>query len=473
MNSKLAKTKIICTIGPVTCNAASIQKLYESGMSIARLNGSHGTLEWHREAIRLLRQHAPLVPILLDLPGRKVRTTREMSEIVLNVGDLIVFGSSSDPGKVAITDPTLFQSLSVGQSILADDGTLHFEVVTIAKNEIVCKSKSCGVLKPSKGLNCPGHRLSSGIVTDRDLPVIEFAIDEKIDFVGLSFVDHADQVHTFRTHLKNSSIGVVAKVETQSGLENYEAIIEAADAIMIDRGDLSAETRPERVALYQKRILAGARKRGKPAIVATELLHTMIHQPIPTKAEVSDLTNAILDGASALMLSAETAVGQYFTQAVRVMQDVALAVESEMNLVPLPAEEAPSISEGLGSALSHLVESLKVDKVICLSRKGRTPASLARYRMAPPLIAITPSIETARKLMLNWGVQPLVIETIDFNDEKTDNILSALKELHRTKRIQEQDSIAVMAIRYGVKGNRINSLEVHQVRNLIEFGRWH
>lgn len=472
MNSKIARTKIICTIGPITCNSAGIQKLYESGMSIARLNGSHGTLDWHRDAIRLLRQHAPLVPILLDLPGRKVRTAREMAEITLKVGDLIVFGSKPEPGKVAVTDPTLFQSLSVGQSILADDGTLHFEVVKVEKNEIVCKSKSNGVLKPSKGLNCPGHRLSSGIVTDRDLPMIEFAISEKIDFVGLSFVDHADQVQAFRKHLKNSSVGVVAKVETQSGLENFEAIIDAADAIMIDRGDLSAETRPERVALYQKRILAGARKKGKPAIVATELLHTMIHQPIPTKAEVSDLTNAILDGASALMLSAETAVGQYFSEAVRVMQDVAHAVESEMKLAPLPTEDATSISEGLGSALSHLVESLKVDKVICLSRKGRTPVSLARFRMAAPVIAITASVETARKLMLSWGVQPMVIETLNFDDEKTDHVLDALKELHRSKRIQEHESIAVMAIRYGVKGNRINSLEVHRVSNLIEFGRW-
>ena len=322
----MSRTQIVATIGPATASPEMLRELAHAGMSVARLNGSHNELDWHADTIALIRETLPNTPILLDVPGRKIRTTQLKIEPRFKAGDEIVLttdASYSGNDKVPVNYPSLHEDLKAGDKVLADDGTLSFNVTKVVGEDIVLEAECDGQLKSRKGINVPFVQLRTPLITQRDRDMMAFAVEHGVDFVGISFVESARHIDAIRELGDGAWPRIVAKVENQGGLNNVEEILDATDAVMIDRGDLSVETNIENVAIYQKRVLQAAKEHNKPVIVATEMLHTMIEARNPTKAEVSDITNAVLDGCAATMLSGETAVGGYPVEAVKTMRRIA------------------------------------------------------------------------------------------------------------------------------------------------------
>lgn len=326
----MSPTRIVATIGPVTNSAKMLISLAEAGMSIARLNASHNTLTWHRDTIALVRQVLPETPILLDVPGRKIRTAHLSHEPVFAVGELIILTTEEGHDghrKVTIGSRRLHQDVSPGDTLLADDGKLRFTVVEVIGRDLHCRADVAGRLRSRKGINVPGVELGGELVGDRDRDMLAFARETGVDFVGISFVESARHVGLVRKELPGGRPGIVAKVETPRAVRNLEEIIASSDAVMIDRGDLSAETDLRQIGVLQKEILFRAAEFETPVIVATEMLDTMIENPYPTKAEITDITNAVLDGAAAVMLSGETAIGAYPVESVTTMRQVASVAE--------------------------------------------------------------------------------------------------------------------------------------------------
>lgn len=326
----MSRTRIIATIGPATDSAEMLIALSQAGMSVVRLNASHNTLDWHRDTIALVKRVLPTTPILLDVPGRKIRTVDLADEPVFAVGDLITLTTQEGHdgrGKVTVGSRRLHRDVSAGDRLLADDGRLRFTVVDVIGRDLRCRAEVAGRLRSRKGINVPGVELGGELVGDRDRAMLAFARENGVDLVGISFVESARHIGLVREELPGRRPGIVAKIETPRAVLNLEQIIDGSDAIMIDRGDLSAETNATRIGVLQKEILSRAAEFEQPVIVATELLDTMIERPYSTKAEITDITNAVLDGAAAVMLSGETAIGAYPVESVTTMRQVASAAE--------------------------------------------------------------------------------------------------------------------------------------------------
>ena len=313
-------TKIVATIGPKTSSPKKIMSLYNSGMDVARLNGSHNSLNWHRKTILEIRNQLPIIPILIDIPGKKIRTENLEYDFFFKAKDIIILTCDeeySGPNKIPITNKKLYLYLKKGNKILADDGTLSFKVQKVVKKDIYCVCLNKGQLKSKKGINVPGVKIKQNLLTEKDKLFLNFAKKNSVDFIGISFVESKKHINTIRNFLNTDKISIIAKIENLEGLKNKEEIIQSADGIMIDRGDLSVETDLETIAIYQKQIINTANKYSKPVIVATEMLHSMINNPFPTKAEVTDISNSVIDGCSATMLSGETAVGEFPEESIK------------------------------------------------------------------------------------------------------------------------------------------------------------
>ena len=319
------KTKIIATIGPKTATADYLKKLREAGMSVARLNGSHATLDWHAATIALIRKTLPEVPIILDIPGRKVRTAQLAAPHAFRAGEAVILTTDPDhaaAGKVLLNYPNFHAEVAPGNQIVADDGQLRFEIIRIEGRDIHCTALNAGALGSAKGVNVPGVRIGRDLMTARDKSMIAFARENAVDFLGISFVESAEHIRLIKGEIGSSDIRVIAKVENQGGLEHVDQIAAEADVVMIDRGDLSVEADLPSLVLFQKYIIKRCTAAGCPVIVATEMLHTMIGNRHPTKAEISDITNAVLDDAAAVMLSGETAVGKYPSRTIKMMSQI-------------------------------------------------------------------------------------------------------------------------------------------------------
>ncbi|MEU7910958.1 pyruvate kinase [Microbispora bryophytorum] len=341
----MSRTRVIATIGPATRSAETLARLARAGMNLVRLNASHNTLDWHRDTIALVRRVLPAAPILLDVPGRKIRTANLASEPVFGVGDTIILTTQTgDDGgrKVPISSRRLHLDVSAGDTLLADDGKLRFTVVDVRGPDLHCRAEVAGRLRSRKGINAPGVDLGGELVGERDREMLAFARETGVDLVGISFVESAGHVGLVRKELSGGHAGIVAKIETPRAVRNLEEIIDSADAIMIDRGDLSIETDVKQIGLLQKEILARSAEFDKPVIVATEMLDSMIERPYPTKAEILDITNAVLAGAAGVMLSGETAVGAHPVESVRTMKQVASAAEEYLRKAEASGDAGPA-----------------------------------------------------------------------------------------------------------------------------------
>ncbi len=473
----MRRTKIVATIGPATNNREALLALSKEGMDVARLNASHADIDWHRATIKLIKENLPNTPILLDIPGRKIRTIQLAHEPTLDKGDIIVLTTDlahDGSQKVPVNYDSLHEDLSAGNSILADDGMLRFTVEKIDGRDIHCRAETPGTLKSRKGINVPFVTLRTQLVTERDKTMVDFAKKNEVDFIGISFVESAAHIETIRGLIDGNTPRIVSKVENRGGMEHLEEIAVATDVIMIDRGDLSVETNLQQLALFQKRILKVAQTFAKPVIVATEMLHTMIENSFPTKAEVSDITNAVLDGAAATMLSGETAAGKHPQGAVQVMRDVADTASQHMqDELDDSASLAPGhgISNVMCEAISLICRSLPITKIVAVTISGFAARSISATQPRQPILAVSNDAMAAQSFNMFFGTTGVYVP-IEFSKTSTDHIIHCLEALWRQELIEESDLILVTSVGYPKSGNRMNLIETHQVRDLIETLCW-
>lgn len=472
----MSTVKIVVTIGPAIADAKSLRALARAGLGLARLNGAHNTVDWHRQAIRTIRETLPETPILLDIPGNKIRVGTLAVAPRFAKGDTVIL--TTDPRhdgsrKVPLDDKTLHKYLKVGATILADDGTLRFTVKRIEGRDIHCKAETNGILQSAKGINVPNLVPRRSSVGARDRRLIAFARENGVDFIGISFVERAAQVATVRKLAGGDGPRILAKIENQGGLDNVDEVVEAADAIMIDRGDLSAETSLESVAVFQKRILAAAQRHAKPVIVATEMLHSMIDNPFPTKAEISDITNAVLDGCAATMLSGETAVGAHPVKAVSVMRRVAdvAAAHLQDRLDDESQNTSADFPEVMSEAIALLCRRLPISKIVAVTRTGFAARTVAAGQPRQPILAVSDDRAAARSFNLYPGTEGVHVD-IPFQRTSTDHIARCLQELWRRGKLVNRDMILVTAVGYPGSGKRMNLIQTHTVGDLARALDW-
>ena len=467
------KIKIVATIGPKTSNKKALENLYSAGMSVARLNGSHNTLEWHSKVISLIKSTLPSVPILFDIPGKKIRTAQLKFEPKFNVSDEIILTTQKGfdgKNKVSLNNEHLHKYLSIGDVILADDSILRFTVLKIVKKDIYCRAEVKGVLRSAKGINVPHIHLGGKFVNSRDRKIIKFAIANDVDFVGISFVESKKHINAIKKLIKFNKPKIVSKIENQAGLDNLEEISKETDVIMIDRGDLSNETNFESIAIFQKRIIKKATQYAKPVIVATEMLHTMINNPYPTKAEVADISNAVLDGASAIMLSGETAIGKYPKKSVEVMCSIAEKVISEREY-NIQSTSKSNISQAIGESISVICNSLPITKVIVITVTGFAARIVSSQRIKQPILAMSNDLSNSRSFNMLSGTKGIYIN-MRFKRNSLDHVADCLKHLWKIKEIKDQDLILVTTVGYPYSGQRMNMIQTHKVTNLRKLFNW-
>jgi pyruvate kinase len=417
------RTKIVCTIGPASASEAQLRALVERGMNVARLNFSHGDHAGHGATLTRLRALAETlrvpVGILQDLAGPRVRVgTFPEGWVELEPAQSFVLTTRPVEGsgeRASVSYAGLPGEVRPGDALLLADGTIELRVEEVGGDEIRCRVVVGGRLGSRKGINVPSGLSGLPILSDRDLDDLRFGVEHGVDYLGLSFVRSADDVQTARARVAalGGRIPLIAKIETRAALERFDEILDAADGIMIARGDLSIETPFARVPVVQKRLIALANRCGKPVITATQMLFSMMSAPHPTRAEVADVANAILDGSDAVMLSEETAIGQHPVRAVEVMAAIALETERAAAVVePPPRADAVSPSgdeEALVQAACQLAARLPAAAIVAVTRSGRTARLAASYRPAQPIVAPTSDPEVYRRLALVRGVAPLLV----------------------------------------------------------------
>jgi pyruvate kinase len=432
------RTKIVATIGPASSREDVLTDLIEAGMDAARLNFSHGSHEEHAESARLIRAAQAAVgrPIALiaDLQGPKIRIGELLEPVDLQVGEEVVVADEdvAGDGDLPVAPPVIGEAVRTGCDILVDDGLVRLRVERVERGRAFCRVVTGGQVKPHKGVNFPGVSLPVPSLTEKDATDLEFALGLGIDFVAQSFVRSRADVAVLRAKLENagSDAWVIAKIELQEAVAVLPDILEEADAVMIARGDLGVEVGVAEVPLLQKQIILSALDRGKPAITATQMLESMITRPEPTRAEASDVANAILDGTSAVMLSAETAVGRYPIEAVETMAEIACAVEPSLGYRhQLPAAaEAPTVGRAMSNAACDLAEALSAKAILVPTFTGRTASAVARLRPRRPIVALTHVVGSLQHMALEWGVTPIEIPESTDVDDLWRNSIDAARE---------------------------------------------
>ena len=430
------RTKIVATLGPASATADRLRELIAAGVDAVRLNLSHGTHEEHGERAWLVREIAAEVgrPIALiaDLQGPKLRVGNLAEPVVLRKGDHITITTEERArnGDLPVAPAVISDVLEAGHDVLIDDGLVRLRVDEVSAGRARCAVVVGGPVSSHKGVNLPGVPLPIPSITRKDSDDLEWALDTGVDFIALSFVRSAADVRDLRALIEqhDSHAHVIAKIEKAEAIDSLDDILAETDAVMVARGDLGVEIGAALVPLLQKRIISAALERGKPVITATQMLESMIHSPEPTRAEASDVANAILDGTSAVMLSGETAVGDYPVEAVAYMDRIARAVEPSMDYRhELPeAAENPTIGAAMSNAACDLAEALRAAAILVPTFTGRTANAVARLRPRRPIVALTHMDWAMRQLALEWGVTPLFIsESPDVEDLWTRSVDAA------------------------------------------------
>jgi pyruvate kinase len=423
------RTKIVATIGPATAAVDKIHALAELGVDVVRINMAHGTHDAHREVIRWTREAAEMIgrpiAVLADLAGPKIRIGSLPEPVRLSDkhGVILAPEAIATGDELPTTYPELASDVKVGNRILLDDGLMELRVTAVEGSKVHCIVVRGGLLKEHKGMNLPGIHVSAPALTEKDLHDLEFAIAEEVDYVGLSFVQRAEDVMDLRSRMP-AGFQIIAKIEKDTALEQLESILAATDAVMVARGDLSVELPFEQVPLAQKRIIQLANLYGRPVITATQMLESMIENPRPTRAEASDVANALFDGTDAVMLSGETAAGKYPFLAVEAMVRIASEIERSPAFDEGPKYDMPMrdrlrvgatpTEHAIASATVQAVRHIGSPVIVTFTRTGGTSRLVSSYRPPVPIVAICDSERTRRQLALVWGVRPVV-----FDDDPT------------------------------------------------------
>jgi pyruvate kinase len=417
------KTKIVCTIGPSTSSASVIERLITSGMNIARLNLSHGKHSEHSRYIQTVRRLSKRlgmnVAVLIDLPGPKYRIGRlKDGQAILKKGVKVVLTTreiEGDATVVPVNLPNLPQDVKVGNTVLLDDGAIQLKALEKKGSEVVCKVIVGGTLTKGRGLVVPGMRITSPFINESLREHIYFAIREKPDYLALSFVSNAENVAAVRTLLREegTDIPIITKIERGEAVKKFHSIIDVSDGIMVARGDLGVDIPLESVPLVQKEIIWKCNRAGKPVITATQMLESMVSVARPTRAEVTDVANAIFDGTDATMLSAETSIGKYPVEAVRMMARIARKAEDRLPYDQILRERGrrlePQTDELISYSACHTAHSLGAVAIVAPTQSGSTAGRLSKYRPRVPILALTTSSVVSGRLLLRWGVYPFQI----------------------------------------------------------------
>jgi pyruvate kinase len=419
------RTKIVCTLGPASWEPALIEALIEAGMDVARVNFSHGTLEQHAATIRDVREASERlgrpVAVLADLQGPKIRVGELPEPIELSFDDVVVFAPEGEHegSELPTTYRQLASDISVGDPVLLADGLIELVVTEVRPPRVTMRVINGGPLSSHKGINLPGASFSTPALTEKDLTDLEFALEHDVDYVALSFVRVAEDVKELQRRIPPGGPLVVVKLEKALALQNLDDILDVAAAAMVARGDLGVEIPFEKVPLAQKRIIQLSNVAARPVITATQMLESMIENPRPTRAEASDVANAILDGTDAIMLSAETATGRFPVEAVKSMVRIAAEIEHSHVLdagprydlpATRPVPTATSVERAIAAATVEAVRRLDAPVIVTFTRTGFTARQVASLRPPVPIVAITPSPRTYRQLALVWGVVPVLTE---------------------------------------------------------------
>lgn len=473
----MKKTKIICTIGPACEDREILKNMMIAGMNAARLNFSHGSHEEHKKKIDLikeLRSELGLhISIILDTKGPEIRTGRFGEKVIQLVeGQKFIITTEDVIGTNEICSVSykgLAEDVRFGDQLLIDDGLIGLTVEQVQGENIICTVNNAGEIKDYKSINAPGVKVKLPPITDKDKEDIEFGIEQDVDYIAASFVRKASDVEEMRWLLKDrgaSHIKIISKIENGEGVENIKNIIVASDGIMVARGDLGVEIPAEQVPLIQKKIIKLCNIEGKPVITATQMLDSMIRNPRPTRAEVTDVANAIFDGTDAIMLSGETASGRYPVESVKQMVEIAVTTEGALDYDDILREKSiikdSSITNAIGHATCTSAQGLKATAILTPTSSGYTASVVSTFRPKAPIIACTSSDRVARSLSLSWGVTPLVKRHIESDGEIFNVAIDAAikKEL-----IKEGDLIVITAgVPVGV-GGTTNMLRIHIVGN--------
>ncbi len=479
----MRKTKIVCTIGPASETVEKLVQLIEAGMNVARLNFSHGNFEEHGNRIINIREAAKLtgktIAILLDTKGPEIRThsfengVAELvagEEVTISVEEVV--GSST---RFSVTYPGLIEDVEIGSKILLDDGLIELEVISKNVNEIQTKINNSGIIKNKKGVNVPNVKVRLPGMTEKDADDIRFGIEQGVDFIAASFVRRASDVLEIRELLERNNaahIHIIPKIENQEGVDNIEEILEVSDGLMVARGDLGVEIPAEEVPLVQKDLIKRCNAIGKPVITATQMLDSMQRNPRPTRAEASDVANAIFDGTDAIMLSGETAAGSYPVEAVTTMNNIASRAEQAIQYREILQNRSrisgTTITDAIGQSVAHTALNLDATAIVTPTESGHTARMISKYRPKAPIIAVTSEESVSRKLSLVWGVTAQIGSKANTTDEMLD---TSVQESINTGLVKHGDLIVITAgVPVGEAGTT-NIMKVHVVGDIITKGQ--
>ncbi|WP_028306986.1 pyruvate kinase [Desulfitibacter alkalitolerans] len=467
-------TKIVCTLGPASEKVEILTQMIEAGMTVARLNFSHGSHEEHANRIRLVRQAAKEagkdVAIMLDTKGPEIRTgLMEADKILLKTNEHIMLTTEDilgTPERISITYKELYRDVKPTNKILLDDGLIELEVEKVEGTEIYCKVLNGGELSNRKGVNVPGVQVNLPAITEKDKADIHFGIEQEVDFIAASFIRTASDVLEIRKILEDNGadIHIISKIENQEGVDNIEEILAVTDGIMVARGDLGVEIPSEEVPLVQKMLIEKCNRLGKPVITATQMLDSMIRNPRPTRAEANDVANAIFDGTDAIMLSGETAAGKYPLQSVQTMAKIAKRTETALKYEELLGKKQllpqKTVADAISFSSCNIALELDASAIITPTTSGSTARMISKYRPKSKIIAATPDQRVARKMSLVWGVQPVITNETKGTDEM---IAQAVQRSLEEEKIYLGDLVIITTgVPVGVPGTT-NLLKVHIV----------
>lgn len=468
--SSLCKTKIVATIGPSSWDSDVVRQMILSGMDIARVNASFADFEELKRVRDLIRAISPRISLVLDTMGNKIRVAGLKEKMALKKDQTIVLIPQSQPisneNQIQITYESLHHDISRNATILIDDGNIELLVDDIIGNQLKCIVQNDSILAPNKTVNIPNAFLTFPPLTEKDRIDIKSAVELGYDFIALSFVQDSNMIKVAREILGDSGIGIISKIENREGIENFDEILEYSDAIMIARGDLGVETPFEEIPIIQKQLIYRCRAAGKPVIVATQMLESMRENKTPTRAEVSDVSNAVIDGADALMLSAETSAGKYPIESVMTMNKIALSVENILTPQIVYGKTQASVdTDELCKSVFHLTNSLDLKAVLVISQSGRSVQSLARHRLSIPIFEVTSDIRRIRKDNLLRGVK--CYYTRDSSDDRDKSIEKAIEVVFSYGELDFDDKIAIIS-GSSITNKSINSiLEIAIVKDIL------
>lgn len=478
----MRKTKIICTLGPAVDHEEVLCKLMQRGMDVARINFSHGTHEEHKKRVdvfKKVREKLGLpIPLLLDTKGPEIRTGRfETNEVQLNQGESFVLVNDDivgDATKCTISYKGLYKDVVKGGRILINDGLVELEVAEIKGRDIFCKVLNGGIIGNNKGVNVPNVEIHLPSLTAKDVEDIIFGVENEFDFIAASFVRKASDVIEIKKVLEKNGgngIKVIAKIENREGINNFDEIIKVADGIMVARGDLGVEIPVEEVPIMQKQLIRKCYMNGKPVITATQMLDSMIRNPRPTRAEASDVANAIYDGTSVIMLSGETAVGKYPIETLEMMGKIAEKAENSIQYWNRLSSMQFDIQVSVTNAISHATCTTAMDlnaaAIITVTQTGHTARMISRFRPSCPIISTTTDQRVYRQLMLSWGVKPYLVDEASTTDEMFD---IGVEKALESGLVENGDLVVITAgVPIGVSGTT-NILKVHIVGKVLVQG---